>query len=281
MSAISGGSGCPHARNPAQRVFPCRIEQNDGVSNELEPETTTPEQDARFEQMFGISRVELRAQGVDENTYVREHLSEAMEKNGPASYRLRSRYYAWRLRTLLSFIVLCLVAAILGGANGPLKSHDAVRVIVSVGCVVIMAGVVLGDVKARRRYRRAMKEEAAHDQIGTSTTGRGEFRSTVATLGRGRFVISIPVSYLAEVTVHKGRLTLRQRSNGKVFAEVDVSAVIVSEPRIFLGAGVKLDLGDAGQWVVGFSQRYGLLDDARATTRRFIQALRDGQSGPR
>jgi hypothetical protein len=251
------------------------------VSNELDPRTTTPEQDARFEQMFGIGRAELRVKGVDEDMYIREHLSEAMEKNGPPSYRLRRRYYAWRIRTLLSFIVLALAAAILGGADGPLKSHGAVRLGIIVGCVVIMASIAAGDVRARGRYRRAMKEEAAQEQIGPSTNGRGEFRSTLASLGRGRFAISMPVSYLAEVTVNKGRLTLRRNANGKVFAEVDVNAVKVAEPRIFLGAGVKLDLGDAGNWVVGFSQRYGLLDDARATTRHFLQALRDGRDGYR
>jgi hypothetical protein len=181
----------------------------------------------------------------------------------------------------LSFIVLGLVAAILGGANGPLKSNGPVRLIIIVGCVAIMAGVVVGDVKARGRYRRAMKEEAAQEQIVPSATGRGEFRSTLASLGRGRFALSIPVSDLAEVTVHKGRLTLRRGPNGKVLAEADVNAVTVAEPRIFLGAGVKLDLGDAGRWVVGFSQRYGLLDDARATTRHFLQALRDGRDGYR
>lgn len=251
------------------------------MTNELGPEEATPEQDALFEKMFGISRSELRARGLDEDTYVREHLSEAMESNGPASYSLRSRYYAWRIRTLVSFIVLALVAAILGGANGPLKSNGVARLIVIVGCVMIVASVAVGDLKARRRYRRAMKEEAAQERLGTLTSGRGEFRSTLATLGRVRFAISIPVSPLAEVTIHKGRLTLQQRPNGKVLAEVDVNAVSVTEPRIFLGVGVKLDLGDAGRWVVGFSKRYGLLDDARATTRQFLQAVRDGQSGYR
>jgi hypothetical protein len=239
----------------------------------------TAEQDASFENLFGISRAQLKDQGVDEDKYVLEHISQAMEKNGPASFRLRNRYFTWRIRTLVVFMVLALIAALIGGATGPLKAHPIARATLVILCVAIMAVVLASDLRARHRYRKAMRAEAtAEEENGPVTATRGEFVSTSATLGRGRFAVSIPVSYLARVSVHKGTLTLAG-SRGNVLAEVDVSSVQIDSPRILMGAGVKIDLGSAGHWVVGFSHPYGLLDDARSDTRHLVQAVRDAQTG--
>jgi hypothetical protein len=242
-------------------------------------ERPTAEQDVSFENLFGVSRAQLKEQGVDEDKYVLAHISQAMEKNGPASFRLRHRYFTWRIRTLGALIVLGAFAALIGGATGPLKAHQTARLTVIIFCAATMAVVLASDLRARHRYRRAMRDEAtAEEENGLATANRGEFVSTSATLGRGRFAISIPVSYLAGVSVHKGTLTLKG-SRGNVLAEVDVSSVQIDSPRIFMGAGVKLDLGSAGHWVIGFSHPYGLLDDARSDTRHFVQAVRDAQIG--
>lgn len=242
---------------------------------------TTPAEDAYFEQLFGVSRSQLRDQGIDEDQFVREHLEEAMEKNGPASFRLRNRYYSWRFRTLVVFIALALVVAFVGGATGPLRDHLGARLGVISACVAVMLGDLGAHLRARSRYREAMRRDAESEAAqGPHPDTRGEFWSVDATVARYRLAarIPIPVASLARVTVHCGVLTV-SRYNEKVLVQVDAGAVKVDTPRLFMGTGVKLDLGPKGKWVIGFYPQYGLLDDARSDTRHFVQAVQDAQSG--
>jgi hypothetical protein len=250
-------------------------------TNDPTPSSPTPTQDAAFQQLFGVSRGQLRDQGVNEDKYVLEHIDEAMERNGPPSYRLRNRYYSWRVRTIVVFIALCLIVALVGGATGPLRHDFGGRLALIAVCVVAMAVDLGAHLRARMRYRRAMRDEVASEAAqGPDPSSRGEFYSGGATLARYRVATKIPVTVtsVAKVTIHEGVLTL-SRYDDEVLAEVDVGTVKMAAPRMFWGAGVKLDLGPAGTWVVGFYQSHGLLDDARSDTRHFIQALQDAQSG--
>ena len=125
--------------------------------------------------------------------------------------------------------------------------------------------------------RQGEETEAAK---GPDPEKRGEFYSSGATLTRYRLAakIPVPVTSLGKVTIHGGVLTL-SRYNGKVLAQADMGAVEVLTPKLYMGTGVKLDLGPAGKWAIGFYQNYGLLDDARSDTRHFAQAVQDARSG--
>jgi hypothetical protein len=227
----------------------------------------------RFQELFGVTKDDLRSQGVDPDKYAMDHIREATEKNGPPSYKARRRYYSWRFRTYVAFIVVGLLIAILGGPSGPFGSALFRRLVVIGVLAGALAVFVVQDLRARRRYRRAMRDEAAAETAGAS---RPEFRKIGVDLGRGRHDITFRASKFATVSVHTGKLVL-SGSDDQILADVDVADVRATVPKMFCGTAVKLDLGPHGHWLASFLTRGGLADDARSDARHLLRALRDAQ----
>jgi hypothetical protein len=184
------------------------VEGDGETAAHLVPDSKTKAQQARFEDLFGLTEDELRSRGVDPDKCALDHIREAMEKNGPPSYKARRRYYTWRFRTFLAFIVTCVLVAILGGPSGPFGSTLSLRLPVIVVLVGALAVFVAQDLRARRRYRRAMREEAVAEATGAPEGSRPEFRRIGVDLGRGRHDITFRASKSATVSAHAGKLIL-------------------------------------------------------------------------
>jgi hypothetical protein len=125
--------------------------------------------DRRFQDLFGVSKDELIAQGVDPDVYMRENLRSALNSpKGQAevlseSTRFKLRFFVygkWFYFCIFAALSLLLVSGIHALASGRV-------VLISLSCVAAAAMIVSASMQIlyAKRYRRACRAEGRHPHL--------------------------------------------------------------------------------------------------------------------
>lgn len=261
----------------------------DGETGSDRPPTT--EEQARFENLFGVSERELVEQGVDVDRYVYEHIDEAWGRLHPVD-RLRRRLISRQLWVLGTWVVLGLALVIIQRVLLHPRGSAALFTLLLVALTVGAAALL---VRPWLAFREAGRQEAllewkaesadvpllssahqpeAHSQAGQS---HAAYSSAGARISRG--VTRFSSSTIGSVKIVGNRLRLE--GSGELLAEAKVTSVTVHDVTIWFGLGVRLDFADEGRWYVRPLHDRLSPADARRETGRFRVALTRAQGGAR
>jgi hypothetical protein len=143
-------------------------EANQSSTGALSEVEKTAAADKRFREIFGVSKDELRAAGVDPGVYARENVKSVLATSHgqamlPISSQRRHKYFVYAER-----VYVCLFAALffllLTGMHALAFGRTALFALswASLAAALVFAGL---QISTARRYRRACKEEGIRPHL--------------------------------------------------------------------------------------------------------------------